>query len=496
MTAFELYFCVTVLRGALAVLFLLAVGSLLRDRLPPGLRRMLWLICLMLMLIPQMNFSASPFRLDLSELRQGYAAAGAAIRAGESGNDPGKTDAAPYLQDRAGAVRAFWRHLALHRKTLEFGAIMLLPLPALFLLFARYWRCRRTIRPLPPVTDRRVLEAWSRVLAECGPLPRPVILLDSSGPGLGPTLFGCFNCKLLLPVEALRGLSDGELGLLLEHEYHHGKAGDPVVNILALVLWSLAWYNPFMLIARRKLRASCEMECDRKILARHPHAVRQYGNLLLRFVSPPTPAPSPAVGLAESRRELSRRIRSMTAGVSHPGRCGRLPAILIALVLAAPVALVAVNAKPAAPRPVAAKPVLPHLVLKPLLPLSGQSGLVQCWELFYPAAFPAGQSSLAFEIGEARLDAELAGRPGFLLLWREEAPTAVYRLEPVSALPFALCETSLPKAPAALRAVPAADRKIVYAAIAGTAETAAITLQVRGLGPNELEGYSAVPLYR
>ncbi len=496
MTAFELYFCVTVLRGALAVLFLLAAGSLLRDRLPPGLRRLLWLTCLVLMLIPQMNFSASPFRLDLSELRQGYSAAGAVICAGESVNDPGKTDVASCLQDRSAAVRALWRHLALHRKALEFSAIMLLPLPALFLLFARYWRCRRTIRPLPPVTDRRVLDAWNRVLAECGPLPRPVILLDSSGPGLGPTLFGCFNCKLLLPVEAFQGLSDGELGLLLEHEYHHGKAGDPVVNIAALVLWALAWYNPFMLIARRKLRASCEMECDRKILARHPHAVCQYGNLLLRFVSPPTPAPSPAVGLTESPRELSRRIQSMTAGVSHPGRCGRWAAILIALVLAAPVALVAVNAKPAAPHPVAAKPVLPHLVLKPLPLSGGKPGLVQCWALFYPAAFPAGQSSLALEIGKARLGAELALRPSFLLLWREEAPAVAYRLESVSALPFALCETSLSNEPLVARVVPSADRKAVDAALVGTAETAAITLEVHGLGPSELKDYSAVPLYR
>ena len=37
--------------------------------------------------------------------------------------------------------------------------------------------------------------------------------------------------------------------LPLGHEYHHSKAGDPFVNIVALVLWALAWYNPFMISA-------------------------------------------------------------------------------------------------------------------------------------------------------------------------------------------------------------------------------------------------------
>ena len=37
MTTFELYFCATLLRGALAVLFLLGAESLLRHRLSAGL---------------------------------------------------------------------------------------------------------------------------------------------------------------------------------------------------------------------------------------------------------------------------------------------------------------------------------------------------------------------------------------------------------------------------------------------------------------------------
>ena len=56
MTTFELYFCATLLRGALAVLFLLGAESLLRHRLSAGLRRLLWAGCILLLLVPQMNF--------------------------------------------------------------------------------------------------------------------------------------------------------------------------------------------------------------------------------------------------------------------------------------------------------------------------------------------------------------------------------------------------------------------------------------------------------
>ena len=69
MTTFELYFCATLLRGALAVLFLLGAESLLRHRLSAGLRRLLWAGCILLLLVPQMNFSALPLKLDLSSLR-------------------------------------------------------------------------------------------------------------------------------------------------------------------------------------------------------------------------------------------------------------------------------------------------------------------------------------------------------------------------------------------------------------------------------------------
>ena len=101
MTTFELYFCATLLRGALAVLFLLGAESLLRHRLSAGLRRLLWAGCILLLLVPQMNFSALPLKLDLSSLRTAGAAAAPArpsartAGAGQPGIAPAENGRAP-----------------------------------------------------------------------------------------------------------------------------------------------------------------------------------------------------------------------------------------------------------------------------------------------------------------------------------------------------------------------------------------------------------------
>ncbi len=497
MTAFELYFCATFVRGAAVVLFLLAAESVLRHRLGAGFRRMLWLGCLVLMLVPQMNFSASPFRFDLSSFNASVPAIRETARSGGAGNGNLRRGALSGAGRTGFGFRALLRKFRFHRRNLEFALFVLLPLPALLLLLGRYLRCRRTIRTLPPVSDRRILEVWNRILAECGPLPRPVILLDSTQSDLGPTLFGCFTRKLLLPAGAFRGLSDDALELLLEHEYRHNRARDPGVNILALVLCALAWYNPFMFLARKRLRISCEMECDRRILVRHPDAVREYGNLLLRFVSPSSSAAFPsAIGLAQSPRELSRRIRGMTAAAVRPGSdspAGRWCAVLLAVALAAPIGLIAIDVRGPSPRmrPAAAvprKPWLPYLTVKALPVPAADPGLLQCWEIAYPDPFPRVRSELTLEIGETQLTVRLDRRPGFLLLRRQGSGL---RLEPAFSLSL---YSFLPGEKAAkvlsVRRLPvAADGKRVGASVRRLERAAFFRLQVDGIGPAELRNY-------
>ena len=136
MTTFELYFCATLLRGALAVLFLLGAESLLRHRLSTGLRRLLWAGCILLLLVPQMNFSALPLKLDLSSLRTAGAATAPARPSARTAG-AGQPGIAPAGERPRSLIRAAWRRFQQHRRNVELGIIAFLPIPALLLLL---WR--------------------------------------------------------------------------------------------------------------------------------------------------------------------------------------------------------------------------------------------------------------------------------------------------------------------------------------------------------------------
>ncbi len=487
MTSFELFFGAMLLRCALAVGFLLTAEHLLRHRLGARFRRILWFGCLLLMMVPQLNSPISPFRLDLSAWRMNATAPAV--------NNVPSAPASAVDTVRKNLSPSRLTNSALSRKTyyvrrkLEPLAVLLLPLPALLLLFRRYLKCRRVIRRLPPVTDAEIIRCWKRILAECGPLPRPVILLDSTQANLGPTLFGCFTQKLLLPVKSLNQLTPQELQLLLEHEHHHSRGYDPLLNLFTLILCAVGWYNPFLQIARRRLRSSCELECDRKLLARHPHAIRAYGNLLLRFAAA-RPSGSPVtVGLTESPRELAYRIRTMTSTPNFNGSAsaGWLAAGLIAAALVSPICLVAVNARAnpnRASKIETAKPILPYLTLNAQYGTPADESILLAWQLEYPDGFPFAQSTLQVEIGDRRLDAVLRDRPRFLLLRQitQSAKPPVYQIETANQPPQRLPAAEPRENPSSsVRLHPAADGKAVYTLPPRVGEALAFYLHVEGI---------------
>ncbi len=289
-------------RGTAAVLLLL-LAERLGGRYMTGFRgRRLWLLAALLFLLPQPFSRALPIRVDLSGIR-------AALPPAATG----------------GSAAA---------------AMLLLSAGGLALLGRRYYQCRKRLRNLPPVTDARILEAWRNILLHHGKLRRAPVLLDGGPAEVGPTLFGCFQRRLLLPEKQLATLSEKELELILLHEYFHVRAGDLFINVLGLLPVGLFWYNPLVFVLRRRLRAACEMTCDRRVLASSPGSEREYGRLLLRFAA----EGSGAVAFAEVPRELRRRINRL---VNPPvfSRQTRLLGLLLPLVLAA-LLLVGVAVKP------------------------------------------------------------------------------------------------------------------------------------------------------
>jgi TonB family protein len=170
---------------------------------------------------------------------------------------------------------------------------------------------------------RRERRGWepTRVLG------RPVLVAADRGPAVA----GLRTGWIVLPAWALE-LPDDHLHLVLAHEEEHLRARDPLLLALALGLLLPTAWNPVAWWQLRRLRAATEVDCDRRVLARHPDR-RRYGASLLAVAGR---ASGPSLALAafsERTTSLERRILAM----SRPNRrwtrtVGALLLLLAALV--------------------------------------------------------------------------------------------------------------------------------------------------------------------
>lgn len=293
---------VILLRGAFAVLLLAGAESIGGDYLSARVRRALWIICIILMMIPQPHFPFQLFAIDFTDYhRQMINAASILPReiAGLVGNIEFFRAARDYSFSVTGLAYQNYPYLL---------GMILMTVPALFLLLGSYLRCRRQTKLFKAVRDERLLKIWAQVHGGAKGLP---LLLDSGAEPHPPVLFGFFRQKLLLPVEHLKKLTDSEVELLLTHEYIHYRSMDGIINIFTLCLWPFCWYNPFFLAARRRLRINCELTCDAEVLKRFPERTAEYGRLLLSFAGTSRP-PEVTLAFREYAGELRSRIIYMT----------------------------------------------------------------------------------------------------------------------------------------------------------------------------------------
>ena len=183
---------------------------------------------------------------------------------------------------------------------------------------------------------------------------------DAAGPAAFPTAGG--RGRVVLPRWLL---ADPRRALVVAHEGEHLRAGDPLLLAGATLLAVLVPWSPAVWWQLARLRAAVELDCDRRVLARH-RDVRRYGTLLLDVAARAAASPPlrPALGLAAIRlappptTTLHRRIHRMTTPPPrHAARRALLPAALTAALATVAVALPAPAAQaPAAQAPAAQAP--------------------------------------------------------------------------------------------------------------------------------------------
>lgn len=106
-----------------------------------------------------------------------------------------------------------------------------------------------------------------------------VLVANRDTPLPGPVSMGFPAAAILLP-EWVLDCDEGTRALIVTHEQEHLRARDPEVLLLAALAIALVpWLLP-LLWMRRRLRLAVEIDCDRRVLRRHPD-LRRYLDLLL-----------------------------------------------------------------------------------------------------------------------------------------------------------------------------------------------------------------------
>lgn len=182
-------------------------------------------------------------------------------------------------------------------------------------LGVRAARARRLLRSARPATDPRVLETWGRIIAG---VRRPPALLECGGLD-APACRAVGRPAVIVPASS-GNANDETLRAVLRHELIHLQRGDGLVALLMAGTTTLLWFQPFVWVFARVLRADREHSCD-ALVVRETGRPRSYALALLRFCDPGASLSrsAPLIGF-ESARSIRRRITMLAHALQPAGR--------------------------------------------------------------------------------------------------------------------------------------------------------------------------------
>jgi TonB family protein len=150
----------------------------------------------------------------------------------------------------------------------------------------------------------------ARTVAATYGLRRNVVILRTDVPGLLATS-GVRHPRVLIPPGASEWPED-RVAVVLRHELAHVRRRDWLVQIVSEALVTIAWFNPLMWLACRRLRRESELACDDAVIAGGVSAGDYASHLLAlaRICRGSAPRWTPATPMAHSST-LERRIAAM-----------------------------------------------------------------------------------------------------------------------------------------------------------------------------------------
>jgi TonB family protein len=97
-----------------------------------------------------------------------------------------------------------------------------------------------------------------------------------------PAAIGLWKPAIVLPADFDARYSNEQRALMVAHERMHIVRGDLHANALTAAMRCVFWFNPLLHVAARQFRHDQELACDLRVIARHPHARRAYGEAMFK----------------------------------------------------------------------------------------------------------------------------------------------------------------------------------------------------------------------
>jgi TonB family protein len=168
-------------------------------------------------------------------------------------------------------------------------------------------------------------------------------------PEMGPAVTGVLRPQIIVPAW-VPALPANQRALVLLHEQEHVRARDPWLTTLARISRVIAPWNPVTWLLGVGLRRAVELDCDRRVLRRHP-SVESYGETLLMVSARGSDRLLAAAAFAETDVPLRKRILAMTTPPRAMSVLGVLLAIAVGTVILGSTAAVPVPAMRVVPLP-------------------------------------------------------------------------------------------------------------------------------------------------
>src|SRR5687768_9809569 len=208
----------------------------------------------------------------------------------------------------------------------------------------------RTIAVL--CTDSNLTNALSELSQKLSLRSAPQLFVsDATG---RPLLIGIRKPAIILPRDMVAHFSASSVQMMIAHELAHVRRGDLTLTLATALIQVIFFFNPAVWFARREYALAQEIACVElaiTAISREQITVSAYAEMLLQIVATPASRTAPThftLGVADAKRTLERRIRSMNLIHGKRTKIARIVAAIamaFLLLLQVPVRLVSAAAE-------------------------------------------------------------------------------------------------------------------------------------------------------